>query len=77
MKGTVITYCEASKKYPNAIDNIVMPKKKRQRTTKTIELNSSEFPMKPWVVFGLHQPWSRFWQERRDLKAGRGDPLRT
>lgn len=78
MKGTVITYCEASKKktHPNATENIIIlrimkKKKKDKRTTKTIALNSSEFPMKTlgclWPPAALER-----WQGKGEaLKVGR------
>lgn len=50
MRGTVITYREASKKkntQTHAIDNILETKKDRERTRRTVALNSSKFPMKP------------------------------
>lgn len=41
MKGTVITYCEASKKYPNATDKIILRIKKKglQRQLRAIPVN--------------------------------------
>lgn len=43
MKGTVITYCEASKKIPNVTDNIIFKKKKKreglQRRLRAIPVN--------------------------------------
>lgn len=48
MRETVITYHEASKTNTqiDAIDNLIFKKEKDEKTTKTIELNSSEFPTK-------------------------------
>lgn len=45
-RGTVITYREASKKIPKRCQQQNKIKKKKKKTTKTIALNSSEFPMK-------------------------------
>lgn len=61
MKGVVITYREASKKYPNKcywqhnIKKIFLKAKGLQRRLRSVPVS---FLWKPWVVFGLHQPWS-------------------
>lgn len=48
MRGTVITYHEASTKKTNATDNIILKTKKKTEKglLRTVALNSSEFPMR-------------------------------
>lgn len=76
MKGTVITYCEASKKIPNATDNnIKNNNNKKGRTTKTIARNSSEFPMKTLGCLWPPSALERWKGKGGALDVGRVLPL--
>lgn len=81
MKGVVITYREASKKYPNKCywqHNIKKNFFKGERTTKTIAFSSSEFPMKTlgclWPPSALE--WRRGFEGRESVVPWRTGAIR-